>query len=100
MSEYVVELPESGAADECIELHALDWRRNRQGRQRLRCLRALQAGEVRAGDAVMPWWVVALVALGVAALVVLVVLVALVSGVEDEEIDERRRDECRRKRDE
>lgn len=23
MSEYVVELPESGAADECIELHAL-----------------------------------------------------------------------------
>ena len=40
----------------------------------------------------MPWWVVALVALGVAA------LVALVSGVEDEEIDERRRDECRRKR--
>ena len=44
----------------------------------------------------MPWWVVALVALGVAALVA---LVALVSGVEDEEIDKRRRDECRRKRD-
>ena len=36
-------------------------------------------------------------ALGVAALVA---LVALVSGVEDEEIDERRRDECHKKRDE